>query len=720
MFTENPERFESLLRLLDGAPFHRSRPWRLAVGAGGIVAITLIVYAYAVVVNGLFLQDRSTLNGVASLFTLSHLWVHPSGAYRPLTLSLLWLQRRGFGELPMPYHCVAVVIHAANCVLLWWILRRLGVPGAWLAAALFAAHPVQVQSVAWITQQPLLFCTFFYLLSLWLYLRWLQIRPPIPEKLAGMEPESDPPTGVLYVMALVACVVAVLSDPLGLSLPLVLLLLVWWKRGPLSRSDANRLAPFFAVMLIGLAGNILLHRSFPDPFGPAPRLSMPQRVMIGARAIDFYAINLLRLYPAELIHPRWDLAQMTWTTVSMVVIGIWGLASWIGRRLWGGALLVSFVAFIVLLLPTLVTVLSQPAPAIYVADPHQYLASAVLLALLAAGLLSVAGWISAFMPLRASRGAIGIIAIGLFAAFAFAQSLTYRDAETGLKTALSHHPSNTLTRAQYALVLLDQDPPQALKVLDDAGSVASADLALLDARARVCTALGRDDEAIGSYLSIQRLVPEYPWIPLRLAEAYDNAGVAAMGQGRRDDAFEYYDDALAACQVAGQLDPNDPLIDDRIGTVMLHEGRITESIAQFDAAVDRDPACVAARVHKAQALFGAAMQGDGDQMAAASAELKEVFRIDPANAEAFCTAANMQFQSGNFTAAEMEYRSAIKLNPGSAQAWTNLGFALAAQKRFEEAVRSFERALSLQSDAPDALRGKRLAQARLATGNPKS
>lgn len=720
MLTENAERFEPVLRLLDGAPFHRSRLWRLVVAAAGIVAITIAVYAFSVVVNGLFWQDRSTLNAVASLFTLSHLWTHPSGAYQPLTLTLLWVQRRGFGQIAMPYHCVAVLIHAANCLLLWWILRRLNVPGAWLAAALFAAHPVQVQSVAWIPQQPLLVCTFCYLLSVWLYLRWSQIKPPLPEKLAGLEPAGDPPSRVGYVMALFACIAAELSDPLGLSLPVVLLLLVWLKRGPLSRSEAIRLSPFFAVALIGFAANFLLHRSFPDPLGPAPQLSVLQRVMIGARATGFYLIDLLRLYPAGLIHPRWDLAQMTWTAVSIVLIVSLGLTAWIGRRLWGGAPLVGLLLFIVLLLPNMLVILSQPAPAIYVADPQQYLACAVPLAFVAAGLMGLAGWLSALMPLRASRAAVGIISIGLFAAFAFAQSLTYHDAESGFRAALSHDPSNTLTRAQYALLLSDQDPRHALRVLDDAGPAATADLALLDARARVYAELGRDDEAIRSYLLIQRLVPEDPAIPLRLAQAYDDAGVAAMAQGRRDDAFEYYDDALAACEAARQLGPNDPLIDDRIGAVMLHEGRIAESIVRFDAALARDPACVAARVHKAQALFDAGIQGDADQVAAASAELKEAFRIDPTNAEAFCAAATMQFRARNFAAAEIEYRSAIQLSPGSAEAWTDLGFALSAQHRFLEAIRSFERALSLRSDAPDALRGKRLAESRLAMGNPKS
>lgn len=716
----NFERFEPALRFLDGAPFHRSRRWRLAWAAVGIIAISFIIYAHAVVVDGLFWQDSHTLNAVASLFSLSHFWTRGSGSYRPLTLTLLWIERRGFGGYALPYHVVAALIHATNGVLLWWILRRLGVPGAWLAAALFAAHPVQVQSVAWLTQQPLLICPFFCLLSVWLYLRWLQIRPPIPKKLAGLEPPGPPPPRIRYVMSLGACVAAVLSGPLGISLPVVLLLLVWWKRGALPRSQWTQLSPFFAVAFCGLIANVFLHRSSLDPLGPAPTLSALQRVMIAGHAIGYYAIELVRLYPADLIHPRWDLSRVAANGMWIVLIVIGGLTAWLGRRLWGGAPLLVVLVFIALTLPNVVTTLSQRAPAIYVADAQQYLAFAVPMALLAAALVALTDRSSTLVPLRASRAAVGIISIGLFATFAVLQTLTFRSAETGLQAAVSRDPTNGVARAQYAMLLLDENPRSALKVLDDAGRSATVDLALLDARGHVCLALGQYDEAIRSYLLAQRLAPDHPLIPLDLAAAYDAAGTAAADQGRRVEAFDNYNDALAACQAAQQLDPNEPLADDRTGTVLFHEGRIPESLDRFDAAIFKDSACVSARVHKAEALFNAGLQGDADQLAAASAELTEALRIDPTNAEAFCAAANMQFRRKNFAAAELEYRSAIRLNPGSAEAWTDLGFAQSAQNRFGEAVQSFERALSIRADAPDALRGKRLAQVQLARGNQKS
>ena len=716
----NLERFEPVLCLLDDRPFHRCRRSRLAWGAAGLVLLVIAVYLRAVWSSGFFWQDQPTLNGVMSMFSLAHSWTVPSGTYRPLVLTLLWVERRCFGSLPLPYHCVGVMTHAANGVLLWLILRLLGVRGAWLAAALFAVHPAQVQSVAWISQQPHLVCSLFCLLAVWLYLRWSRIRPPLPDALVGMEPE-DPPAWGGYALALAAGALAVLSGPAGICLPFVLLLLVWWKRGSVSTSEWPRLAPFLGVALVGIAVNLLLHHASTDEsLGAAPSPSAPQRILIGVETVGFYATNLLRPDSAQLVHPRWEAVRGIWSGWTMPLIGAFGIVAWAGRRRWGVGPLLCLLLFIAVLLPGLVTVLAQTASAVYVADSRQYLASAVPLTLIAAGLLAVASWLTSYVTLRAARVSVGIIAIGPLAAFASLRSLTFRDADTGFSAALSEDPRNAVARACYALHLADDAPAEAMRILDGAGPDVAADPTLLAARTRVCVALGRHDEAIASGLLAQRLAPERPDVRLRLAAAYDAAGTKAMAEGRRDDAFEYYDCALAAYDVARQLNPDDESSYDGVGKVMLHEGRVAEAIDEFDVAVRLNPACVAARVHKAQALFVAARQGDADKLDLAMAELRDAMRIEPANVEAFCAAADMQFQMRNFAAAEIDCRSAIRFDPNSAQAWTGLGLAQSAQDHCWEALGSFGRALALRADSPDALRGRQLVKARLAMGNQKS
>jgi tetratricopeptide (TPR) repeat protein len=716
----NFDRIEPILQSLDDDWFYATRRGRIAWHGFALIVLGALVYVRAVLRNGLFWQDQSTLNSLESVFSLTHLWtVAPDGLYRPLSMAILWVEGRGFGNLAVPYHCVSFIAHAASSVLLWLVLRRLAIPGAWLAAALFALHPVQVESIAWIVQQPHVIGAFIYLLALWLGLRSFRVHPPLPEDLEGTEPE-DAPSAVGYAAALVACVAAVLSDPLGLSLPLVLAVLVWWKRRLLPRAEQVRLAGFFGIALIGIAAGIFLRWPGAAFLDVAPTLSFAQRVLVAGRAIVIYAISPLRLYSSQFIHSRWYPAWDAWNAWPILLVAAMGIVAWAGRGRWGLVPIVCPLLFLLLLLPGLGTSLSEVAPVTYIADHENYLAIAVPLTLASAGLFAVAARLSSSMNLRTARAIVGIIAIALLGVFAAIQSLTYRDTDAAFKAALSHDPDNSVARGQYAILLLQEDPTRSLNVLSEAGPTVTTDLALLNAQARVCLALGDNNGAISNYRLAQRLAPEHPAVRLGLADSYDAAGVQAIAEGRREDAVENYNNALAVYDAARQLNFREDLIDDGIGEVLLHEGRLAESIDQFDAALTSNPACVPARVHKALALFDSGMQGDADGMGAAMSELREALRVDPADPEAFCAAGDMQFRLKNVGGAEKDYRAAIHYQPGSARAWTGLGFSQSMQGRFQEAVRSFERALTLRANAPDAVRGKQMAQAQLSMGNQKS
>src|SRR4051812_47674469 len=234
-------------------------PWAAPVA---LLAITLLAYIPAM--RGGFIWDDDyyvTLNrSLRSFDGIQQIWTgifpnpreYPRFAgpqYYPMTYTSFWLQTRfqNWSQplSPFPFHLVSVLLHGASAVMLWVILRKLAVPGPWVIAAIFALHPVQVESVAWITERKNVLSGAFYFASLLVYLRFagLDPAPPFdPEQKFALPRER----GKVYSLALVLFACALLSKTVTGSLPAVVLLLIWWKRGRIRlKEDVLPLLPFF-------------------------------------------------------------------------------------------------------------------------------------------------------------------------------------------------------------------------------------------------------------------------------------------------------------------------------------------------------------------------------------------------------------------------------------------------------------------------------------------
>jgi tetratricopeptide (TPR) repeat protein len=308
---------------------------------------------------------------------LVEIWTQPSlmddfeSHYWPLVYTSFWIEYRLHGENPFGHHLVNLLLHAVNVVLLWQLLRRIGVPGAWLGAALFAVHPVHVESVAWIIERKDVLSMFFYLLAFLAFVRF---------EARGSR--------LAYggALALFAC--AMLSKSITISLPFALLLWMWWKQERVTKRQWIQVAPFFAVAVALGALDVLLARSTEPVSLP---LTMFDRMLLAGRVLWFYAGKLVWPFDLMALYPRWEIS--TGDAVSYLFpLGVAAVLAglWLGRRKVGRGPLAAVLFFCITLGPVLGFILFSFMTYSYVADRFQYLASAGLLALAGAGAVRAA------------------------------------------------------------------------------------------------------------------------------------------------------------------------------------------------------------------------------------------------------------------------------------------------------------------------------------------
>src|ERR1039458_2811048 len=266
-----------------------NRDWLL-----GLLLVLATLMAYQPAWHGQRLWDDEahlTQPELRSLNGLARIWtdVGATQQYYPLSFTAFWVQHRLWDDSILGYHLVNILLHCLSAMLFLTILRQLEAPGAWLAAALFALHPVHVESVAWMSQLKNTLSGLLYLSSVLAYLGFDRTRKK-----------------GLYALALGLFVLALLSKTATVTLPAALLVVFWWKRGRLSwKQDALPLVPFFVAGLAAGLVTVLLERSLYGARGAEFGFPFIERCLIAGHAIWFHLGKLL--WPADLlfIYPRW-------------------------------------------------------------------------------------------------------------------------------------------------------------------------------------------------------------------------------------------------------------------------------------------------------------------------------------------------------------------------------------------------------------------------------
>jgi tetratricopeptide (TPR) repeat protein len=684
------------------------------VAAATLVLVALTVAVYAPVVHaGYIWDDDAYVTGnrlLGSAAGLRDMWLRLGSTtiYAPAFFTTLWIEHQLWGLRPLGYHLVNLAFHIAGALLLWRFWRRVALPGAWLAAALFAVHPVMVESVAWVAELKNVQSGFFCLLFL---LAWLRFDP-----LDGSPRPHPAARRRWYGLALLAFALALLTKPVAVSVPPVLLVLVWWKRGRIARHD---LAAVAAPMAMGLAAALLavyVEHRYGVATGAGFEMPLVERILVAGRALWFYAAKLA--WPAGLlsIYPRWTVAAGAWWQY-LYPLGALAVVAllWRWRERVGRGPLAAVLAFGLLVGP--LTGIFNVAYHAYsfVADHFQYHAAPALLALVAAGAARLRARRAA--ALRRAIDAACTLAILGFAWLAARYVPTFRDEKTRCLYTAERNPGAWSAMYNLGVALKAEGKAQeALRWYQRALEVTPNNPEALNNAGVALMTLGDAPRAIERYRQALRIWPNY-------ALAHNNLATALASQGDREAAIREYsaalrikpdyvearanlaqllaaagrvDDALREYRDALRIRPDDADLHHGLGLTLARARRFAEAIASYRAALRWRPADAATHRDLASALAGA-----GD-LPAAIAEYQEALRLQPGDAPTHNGLAIAYARAGQDEAAANEFASALRLDPNYAEAHNNYGTLLASQGLLEGALAHYEEAVRLRPDYAEA------------------
>jgi tetratricopeptide (TPR) repeat protein len=568
-----------------------------------------------------------TLDGLGWAFGVGY-----ASNWHPLTWVSHMVDAELFGSGPMGPHVVNVVLHAADAVLLFWVLR--GMTGAhWrsaFVAGLFALHPLHVESVAWVSERKDVLSTLFWFLTMLWYGRYVEaVRSGGGRK------------GLWYGLAVGSYALGLMSKPMLVTVPFVLLLLDYW---PLRRTEGAgakawlRLvwekAPFLALSAASCLLTLLAQRR---ALGSLTRFPLSARL---ANAAVSYARYLGKAFwPSNLALPypypqHWPAGEVLIALILLVAVSV--AVWWLGRK--AAFLAAGWLWFLGTLIPVIgiVQVGNQA-----MADRYAYVPLV--------GLFIAVAWGAGMLVIRWRLSKVAAVAAALVLAACAARTVDqlryWRNSETLFGHTLGLTPFNPAARDNLGYYLYDH---------------------------------GRWAEAIQVFQKELEMDPsDYV--------AYDDLGFCYSNEGRLDEAMKNYHRAL-------EIHPDDPNALNNLGTAFTRRGRLSEAIQCFEAALRLNPEYADARNNLGVVL------DEAGRTAEAIGQYRQVLRLAPDDAHAHNNLANALVGQGRVDEAISHYRQALELDPKLTQAWNNLGWMLAERGRIADAIACYGSALEVKPE----------------------
>ncbi|HEV2294656.1 MAG TPA: tetratricopeptide repeat protein [Tepidisphaeraceae bacterium] len=742
--------------------------------AGVLVLFALTIYSPALRGEFLWDDDRHVQYNanLRSAEGLKNIWTKlgaQSGGtpqYYPLTHTTYWIEYQLFGQgaggdalSPLVFHVTNVLLHAGAAVLLWFVLRRLRVPGAWLAAAVFAVHPVHAESVAWVSERKNVLSGVFMFAAILTYLKFEGIGEDetggelMSGRSAGADAARRGPAseqrdwGGSYALALLLFICALLSKTVAASTPAVILLLLWWKRGRVTRREVLPLLPFFAI---GIAMGLLtsyVERTYVIG-GHYQRgdwdLSWAQRILIAGRAVWFYVMKLLAPLELTFTYPRWhvdsaQLWQWAFTLAAIAVtVALWAMRSTIGR-----APIVAWLVYVGILVPALGFFDVYPMRYSFVADHFQYHASPALIALIVGSIVAAyrrlsrqrADKTATAAPLAGDVGeqsptpyVTSAVVLLLLAVLTWRQSFVYADAVTLWRDTVEKNPRAWMAHHNLGVELTDlaqayqalpdeQSKENAKDLLNEAvGHLREAvrlrpthDVAIMHL-GRAVLAQGGEEEALAKFNEALRVNPNS-------VEAMTNRGFMLRRFGKNHEAVEAYRQALALCE-EGPASQRRRCgeIARLLGGALEITGRLDDAQAAYTRAIRFAPGNLQARFDLGTLLRQRALEVTGEdrrkRQADSADQFLEIIRRDQQHQDARISLALLLIDVGQLEKARLELLGAAQIDPQSPRLMAAAEVFSAAMEIWEASTQPSTTRASTQSSTqppPDALATERTA-----------
>ena len=601
------ERSKKSVDVAQCLPFWLSRDWFLGLG---LVLAVGVVY-WPVWWAGFVWDDSYHITAnpcVVGPLGLKEIWTTSAWRPFPLVITVFWAEHALWGLAPLPFHIVNIFEHAACAVLLWRVLLGLRVPGAWLGAALWALHPLQVESVAWISEMKNTQSCLFYLLTIFFYVRWLRTKDAGPR--GGSNGD--------YALTLVFAAMAMASKSSTVVLPVILCLCAWSMEGRWQWRHLVRLAPIFLMSAFSAALTLWPQTSEVAAVDPQWARSWPERLSTSGDAIWFYLGKLIWPHPLMAIYPRWQIDGGQWISYLPLFAAVIVLfVLWLKRESSLRPCFFAFSYYLVALFPFLTLIDQSFWHFSFVEDHLQYLAGMGPLALAGAGLVRFA---DLMVPERRTlQSVVGASALLILGTISWQRAWAYENEEMLWTDTLSKNPICWAGYNNLGLALSRR---------------------------------GKMDEAIIHIRKALEINPSY-------APAHYNLGLFLSQKGDFEGAVTEYRRALA-------INPNDAITHNNLGNVLKQKKQMEEAIGEYQQAVGLKPKKPELHFNLGDALVQA---GRLDE---AIAQYQTALEIDPSYAEAQNGLGIALAEKGDIREATARFQEALRLKPDYVEATQNL------------------------------------------------